>query len=91
MTTTNRHEMQLKRSHPSGAEEWHCPDCQRAVVMHHQPEFGRLKVIVLTPGDELASHHGAVGGLALHGVAAQESHVEAPLQIVSSPAISALH
>jgi hypothetical protein len=29
--------------------------------MHHEPQQGRLKIIVLTAGDELASHHGASG------------------------------
>jgi hypothetical protein len=77
MSTTNRHEMQLQRTFPSGAEEWHCPECQRALIMHHQPEHGRLKIIVLTPGDELASHHGAVGGVELQGVQMHESEVVA--------------
>lgn len=57
----DRHEMQLQRSYPSGAEEWHCPTCSRSLIMHHEPQQGRLKIIVLTAGDELASHHGASG------------------------------
>lgn len=45
--------------------------------MHHQPEHGRLKIIVLTPGDELASHHGSGGGLALEGVEVREAEDDA--------------
>jgi hypothetical protein len=76
MSTSNRHEMQLQRTFPSGAEEWHCPECNRSVIMHHQPDRGRLKIIVLTPGDELACHHGATGGITLGGVQVHEADAE---------------
>jgi hypothetical protein len=76
MLKPDRHEMLLQRSYPSGAEEWHCPTCRRALIMHHQPDHGRLKIIVLTPGDELASHHGSSGGLALQGVQVREAEDE---------------
>ncbi|MGH8681059.1 MAG: hypothetical protein ACREVP_06080 [Burkholderiales bacterium] len=76
MLKPDRHEMQLQRSYPSGAEEWHCPTCRRSLIMHHQPLQGRLKIIVLAPGDELASHHGASGGLTLQGVQVRDAEGE---------------
>lgn len=73
MPTSDRHEMQLQRTFPSGAEEWHCPECRRSMILHHQPDQGRLKIIVLAAGDEMARHHGASGGMRIEGVEAHEA------------------
>ncbi|MBI4754529.1 MAG: hypothetical protein HY778_03720 [Betaproteobacteria bacterium] len=55
--------MHLERTYPSGAEEWSCPACGRWVVMRHQPEHGKLKIVVLNEGDESVLHHGSHGPL----------------------------
>ncbi len=60
MEDLERHEMQLDRIHPSGAEEWHCPTCGRRFLMRWPPSYSK---IVLEPGDELAIHSGGKGGL----------------------------
>lgn len=53
------HEMQLVRTHDSGAEEWHCPTCGRRFLMHWPPSY---KKVVLEVGDEFAAHVGGKGG-----------------------------
>lgn len=63
MSNADRHEMKPGKSYPSGAQEWICPACGRWIVMHHLPEQGKLKVIVLQDGDEEASHAGSRGGI----------------------------
>jgi hypothetical protein len=50
-----RHEMELDRIHPSGAQEWLCPTCGRRFLMQWPPNY---KKIVLEPGDTLATHSG---------------------------------
>ena len=60
---SQQHEMQLVRTHPSGAEVWACPTCGRWVVMHVQPHLRKLDIRVLTAGDEFAEHVGSTGGL----------------------------
>lgn len=50
-----RHEMELERTHPSGAQEWYCPTCGRRFLMQWPPNY---KKIVLEPGDEQAYHSG---------------------------------
>ncbi len=57
------HEMCLAKTHASGAEEWFCPTCGRRFLMHFQPEYGNLNLLVLEAGDELVSHVGSKGGL----------------------------
>ncbi len=56
------HEMQIERSHPSGAEEWHCPTCGRRFLMQWPPAYSK---IILQPGDEYAIHTGGKGGVAM--------------------------
>lgn len=55
MADAQPHEMQLVRTHSSGAEEWHCPRCGRRFLMHWPPTY---KKIVLVVGDEYAAHVG---------------------------------
>lgn len=60
MVDLNHHEMRLETTHPSGAEEWFCPTCERRFVMQWPPKYKR---IVLCAGDEQARHSGSKGGL----------------------------
>jgi len=56
----DQHTMQLETTHPSGAEEWFCPTCERRFLMQWPPEY---KKIILVPGDEQVVHTGGKGGL----------------------------
>ena len=58
-----QHEMYLETTHPSGAQEWLCPTCGRRFLMHFQPKYERLDMMVLEAGDELVSHSGSLSGL----------------------------
>lgn len=58
--SSQQHEMQLEKTHPSGVEEWFCPTCGRRFLMSWPPAYKR---IVLEAGDELVRHSGAKGGL----------------------------
>jgi len=58
-----RHEMELRRTFPSGAQEWFCPECKRWMVLHHEPAANRLKTVVLEAGNEQAGHFGGTEGL----------------------------
>jgi hypothetical protein len=60
MFEQSAHAMELERTYPSGAEEWHCPACGRRMIMQWPPQY---KKIVLDPGDENATHAGGKGGL----------------------------
>ena len=57
-----QHDMQLVITHPSGAEEWHCPTCGRRFLMQWPPNYEK---IILEAGDEIAIHTGGKGGLRL--------------------------
>lgn len=61
MNEKQKHEMVLQRTHPSGAEEWYCPSCQRRMTITWEP----WKKIILEPGDIHAAHSGSKGGLQL--------------------------
>lgn len=63
MQQSKQHAMLLEKTHPSGAEEWFCPECGRRFILHFQPEFEQLNVQVLEAGDEYANHSGSRGGL----------------------------
>lgn len=52
-----QHEMVLEKTHPSGAEEWYCPTCERRMTITWQP----WKKIILEPGDIYAAHGGSKG------------------------------
>ena len=49
----------------SGAEEWHCPECGRRLLMRWPPNF---ESAVLDEGDPSALHTGAKGGALMRGV-----------------------
>ncbi len=57
-----QHEMQLVATHPTGADEWHCPTCGRRFLMQWPPNYEK---VVLESGDEYAIHTGGKGGLRL--------------------------
>ncbi len=57
-----QHKMVIGKTHTSGAEEWYCPACGRILLINWQPRFMKT---VLEPGDEIAIHSGAKGGLSL--------------------------
>jgi hypothetical protein len=67
MSNPERHEMQLQRSFPSGAQEWFCPECKRWMVLHHDRERGKTKIVVLEAGDALAGHFGGTNGVVVAG------------------------
>ena len=62
MHEPQQHEMQLAMTHPSGADEWHCPRCGRRFLMHWPPAYQK---VILEPGDEYAIHSGGKGGLSM--------------------------
>lgn len=55
-----QHTMQLVETHPSGAEEWACPICDRRIILQWQPNYRR---VTLNAGNQNAIHHGNKGGL----------------------------
>lgn len=55
MIPKESHEMQLKTVHPSGAEEWLCPECGRRFVAQWEPRFRR---VILERGQENIIHQG---------------------------------
>ena len=55
-----QHEMQLEKTHSSGAEEWYCPTCGRRFLLSWPPAY---KKVILEAGDEYAAHSGGKGGL----------------------------
>lgn len=68
-----QHTMQLVKTHTSGAEEWHCPTCDRRFIMQWPPHYKR---IVLTPGDEQAIHNGVRGELMHLGAVTLTDQIE---------------
>src|SRR5687767_6851054 len=68
-----QHEMQLEKTHPSGAEEWGCPTCGRRFLLSWPPAYEK---IVLEAGDEYATHTGGKGGIRMQPP--QISEVEEP-------------
>ena len=58
MFNQEHHEMNLIATHPSGAEEWHCPTCGRRFLMHWPPKYKKL---IIESGDEYAIHSGGRG------------------------------
>jgi hypothetical protein len=54
------HEMVLTGHGESGAEEWHCPQCGRRMLVRWLPSFDK---VVVEHGDERAAHVGGKGGV----------------------------
>jgi hypothetical protein len=74
MNQHNTHQMKVSNVHKSGAQEWLCLECERRVLISWTPSFKR---IVLEPGDEMAVHTGAFGGIELGSAAAQKDDFDA--------------
>jgi hypothetical protein len=74
MSDQERHEMQLQRSFPSGAQEWSCTTCKRRVVIEHAAN--RVRIVALERGDERAIHSTSRGGLRVAASQARESEDE---------------
>ena len=56
------HEMELMFTYPTGAQEFHCTNCSRRLVV----DWGGDKPItVLEPGDDSAVHSAGLGGLGI--------------------------
>ncbi len=62
MNTGNQHQMVVKNTFPTGAQEWYCPTCGRHFIIQWPPNYKR---IVLDEGDEQASHTGGAGGVSM--------------------------
>ena len=71
---SQQHEMQLEKTHPSGAEEWCCSTCGRRFLLSWPPAYEK---IVLEAGDEYATHTGGKGGLRMQPP--QIGEVEEPI------------
>jgi hypothetical protein len=55
MLSEQAHRMELKTIHPSGAEEWSCPECGRHFIAQWEPKFRR---VILNQGEEQVNHVG---------------------------------
>jgi len=55
MVAKQSHEMQLETVHPSGAEEWMCPECGRRFIAQWEPKFRR---VILEQGQDDVAHKG---------------------------------
>lgn len=88
MQEHERHAMELVQTYPSGAEEWHCPQCGRRFVIQWPPAYKR---IVLEPGDEQVQHAATKGGLQFTGFQASSTSegAESTAPEVIKPAESA--
>ena len=56
------HQMVVKKTFASGAEEWICPTCGRHIIMQWPPNYKR---VVLDAGDEEKAHAGGAGGVTM--------------------------
>ena len=65
MGAEQSHEMRLETVHPSGAQEWLCPQCGRRFVAQWEPIFRR---VILAQGQDKVAHTGQAMHLLLEGV-----------------------
>ena len=56
MSNLQQHEMRLETTHPSGAQEWRCPECGRRLLILWQP---KLDLVELKAGDGSVGHYGS--------------------------------
>lgn len=59
MNQEPKHHMNLVETHPSGVEEWRCPQCEFRFVMQWTP----YKKLVLEEGDSYALHSASKGDI----------------------------
>ncbi len=60
MNSGNQHQMVVKNTFPTGAQEWYCPTCGRHFIIQWPPNYKR---IILDEGDEQVAHTGGTDGL----------------------------
>ncbi|WP_420641669.1 hypothetical protein [Candidatus Leptofilum sp.] len=63
MHQQEQHSMELVETFETGAEEWHCPTCDRRFVVQWPPKYRK---IILAAGDEYALHSGGKGSIQMH-------------------------
>ena len=72
---SQRHEMHVEATYPSGAQEWFCPTCARRFIAQLQPE---PNIIELEVGDGHADHVGTTDGLLRIGIRIQSVEPNEP-------------
>lgn len=70
MINADHHHMHFNGRHPSGAEEWFCPECGRRLLVNWTPDYHKT---ILAAGDDAVPHSGSHGDALLH--------IAAPMQI----------
>ena len=70
MAQVEQHTMELTKTYESGAEEWHCPVCERRFIVQWPPKY---KKIILDPGAEYAIHSGGKGGVVMQSTQLQSN------------------
>src|SRR6266487_3862569 len=66
------HEMALVGPTEAGWEEWHCPQCDRRLLLHLRP----YEKLVIWPGDERVNHAGSKGLARMGPVSVQPVETE---------------
>jgi hypothetical protein len=82
MVSEQRHQMQLEVTHPSGAEEWACPECGRRFIAEWEPRFRR---VILKHGQDQVIHVGhGMGflGTSIDAVAGENATTDSSVQDV---------
>jgi hypothetical protein len=79
MSEQQTHEMVLGTIHPSGAEEWSCPECGRRFVAQWEPQFKR---VILVEGQDGVIHKGQAVSQLLEDVSSPSNAEEEELQDV---------
>ena len=64
------HVMNLEVTHPSGADEWLCPECGRRLLITYPPNYSKTVLVV---GDENVEHNGGRGGLTMAGLTVSQA------------------
>ena len=72
---SQRHEMHLEATYPSGAQEWFCPTCARRFIAQLQPQ---PNIIELEVGDGHVDHVSSTDGLPRIGIRIQNVEPEEP-------------
>lgn len=55
MDTQEQHQMIVRKTYPTGAQEWFCPICGRHIILQWPPNYKR---IILNEGDTQVVHAG---------------------------------
>jgi len=79
MVAQQSHEMRLESVHPSGAEEWLCPECGRRFIAQWEPKFRR---VILEHGQDEVAHTGQAMNTLLAEASDTSSEIDTGLQDV---------